>query len=186
MKEETKELIKKLYREDTLIREIITKVKEVTGITISTSELYAVIPHSWRRYTKITPEIQETMKIWREEGRTYRGITEDLKTNFNVSISKTQVVRIVNPGYAADERDYQRERRKKTQLNNKRKRFQREFKNFMERGHHDDWSEEDDQLLREVTITYIEMVTGEHGAPLIDSLVEEFQRGENGNFVNHI
>jgi len=73
-----------------------------------------------------------------------------------------------------------------TRLDEKRKRFKREFDLFMNRDEFykinpdgstseipgvTSWGPEDDQLLKEVAITYIEFVSGIDGEPVLDEIM---------------
>ncbi len=57
-------------------------------------------------------------------------------------------------------------------LKTKRDTFKQAFDDFMHREHQDDWCPKDDQLLREIAITYIEITCGIDGEPVLEEVLK--------------
>lgn len=58
----------------------------------------------------------------------------------------------------------------------RRETFRRQFAAFMDRTHHDGWSKEDDDVLREIAVTYFEFVTGLDGEPIVEEVFNEVEK----------
>jgi len=54
----------------------------------------------------------------------------------------------------------------------RRETFRRQFAAFMDRKEVDDWSPEDEAMLREIAITYIEFQAGIDGEPVLDEILK--------------